>query len=97
MQTSSNPPATVRLADGRIACAYGDRQVREIRGRYSSDQGATWGPEFVIRDGFGSLDDDPDLGYVRLVQRTDGRLVAMYYWATPEHPQQHIAASIWTP
>ena len=43
------------------------------------------------------FDDDPDLGYTRLVERTDGRLVVMYYWATAENPQQHIAASIWTP
>lgn len=97
MLTSSNPPATVRLADGRLACVYGDRNVKQIQGRYSSDSGSSWSEEFVIRDGFASLDDDPDLGYTRLVQRSDGKLVAMYYWATSEHPQQHIAASIWTP
>jgi hypothetical protein len=38
-----------------------------------------------------------DLGYPRLVQRPDGKLVAMYYWATKENPEQHIAASIWQP
>lgn len=97
MERSSNPPATVQLKDGRLVCLYGDRQVKEIRGRSSADNGASWGEEFVIRDDYGSLDDDPDLGYTRLVQRGDGKLVAMYYWATPEHPQQYIAASIWTP
>ncbi len=97
MQRSSNPPATVQLEDGRIVCVYGDRQVKQIRGRYSTDDGRTWGEEFVVRDDFAALDDDPDLGYTRLVQRDDGRLVAMYYWATAEHPQQHIAASIWMP
>lgn len=97
MMRSSNPPATVQLKDGRLACIYGDRQAREIRGRYSTDDGKTWGDEFVIRSDFAALDDDPDLGYTRLVQRTDGKLVAMYYWATADHPQQHIAASIWTP
>ena len=97
MKRSSNPPATVQLKDGRLVCIYGDRYVKEIRGRYSTDDGETWGEEFVIRDDFAALDDDPDLGYTRLVQRTDGKLVAMYYWATEDHPQQHIAASIWTP
>ncbi len=97
MKTSSNPPATVQLKDGRLVCIYGDRNVKEIRGRYSTDDGETWGEEFVIRDDFAALDDDPDLGYTRLVQRADGKLVAMYYWATVDHPQQHIAASIWTP
>lgn len=78
-------------------CLYGDRFVREIRGRYSADQGATWGPEFVVRDRYASLDDDPDLGYTRVVQRSDGRLVVMYYWSDEAHLQQHIAASIWAP
>jgi hypothetical protein len=38
-----------------------------------------------------------DMGYVRLVQRSDGKLVAIYYWATDDKPQQYIAASIWEP
>ncbi|MCA9040464.1 MAG: exo-alpha-sialidase [Planctomycetaceae bacterium] len=105
MRTHSNPPALVLLQDGRLCCIYGDRLVGEIRGRYSSDKGETWGPEFIIRDDFHSLPDDPDsqrslstdCGYPRLVQRPDGKLVAMYYWATAEHPEQHIAATIWTP
>ncbi|QDU80942.1 BNR/Asp-box repeat protein [Polystyrenella longa] len=105
MPTHSNPPALVALQDGRLCCIYGDRQVGEIRGRYSSDQGETWGPEFIIRDDFMALESDPDsqgrintdCGYPRMVQRPDGKLVAMYYWATAEHPEQHIAVSIWTP
>ncbi len=105
MPTHSNPPALVKLQDGRLCCAYGDRHVAEIRARYSSDGGETWGPEFIIRDDFQALPDDPDsetglnadIGYVRMVQRPDGKLVAMYYWATAEHPQQHVAVSIWQP
>ena len=105
MQVNSNPPALVRMQDGRLCCAYGDRKTAEIRGRYSDDEGASWGPEFIIRDDFQSVADDPDagtrlnadLGYVRLVQRPDGKLVAMYYWATARNPQQHIAVSIWKP
>lgn len=97
MKNNSNPPATVKLADGRICCVYGDRDQAKICGKYSADDGKAWGEEFVVRDGYQSLDDWADMGYPRLVQRTDGKLVAMYYWATAEHPQHHIAASIWTP
>ena len=97
---NGNPPALVRLKDGRLCCVYGNRTKREILGRYSQDDGKTWGPEFVIRTGFytGEAGEDmKDLGYPRLVQRSDGRLVAIYYWATREHPEQHIAATIWHP
>ena len=89
---------------GGSVCAYGDRYVAEIRARYSNDLGKTWGPEFIIRDDYQTMSDDPDndgglrdMGYVRLVQRTDGKLVALYYWATAARPQQFIAASIWEP
>ncbi len=105
MQTHSNPPALVKLNDGGLCCAYGDRHVGEIRARYSNDRGKSWGPEFIIRDDFQALPEDPDsqrglnadIGYPRLVQRSDGKLVAIYYWATAENPQQHIAVSIWRP
>lgn len=55
------------------------------------------GEEIVLRSKYGSLDSWADMGYVRLLERSDGKLVAMYYWASPEHPQQYIAASIWQP
>lgn len=105
MKTHSNPPALVKLQDGRLCCAYGDRYAAEIRARYSHDNGETWGPELVIRDDFQSRDRDlssaptsgADMGYPRLFQRPDGKLVVVYYWATAEHPQQHIACSIWEP
>ena len=105
MNTHSNPPALLKLRDGRLCCAYGDRHVGEIRARYSHDEGETWGPEFIIRDDFQAMEEDPDsetgihtdIGYPRLVQRPDGKLVAIYYWATAVKPQQHIAASIWNP
>jgi hypothetical protein len=105
METQSNPPALLRLNDGRICCAYGDRHVGEIRARYSHDHGRTWGPEQIIRDDFQAMQSDPDsqeglnadIGYVRLALRSDGKLVAIYYWVTAKHPQQHIAASIREP
>jgi len=95
---NGNPPALVRLRDGRLCCVYGNRSKRQLIASYSKDEGATWGREIVLRDDF-QVDsfNDPDLGYPRLVQRADGKLVAMYYWATKEHPHQHIAATIWDP
>ena len=97
IRTHSNPPALVQLDDGRLVCLYGDRDTKRIAGKYSADNGATWSSEFIVRDGFRSVDEWADLGYPRLVQRPDGKLVAMYYWATAEHPQQFIGASIWDP
>ncbi len=97
MVNNSNPPALLKLADGRLCCVYGDRDAGKIAGKYSSDGGRTWSTEFTVREGYTLSDDWNDMGYVRLLERMDGKLVAVYYWASPEHPQQHIAASIWEP
>jgi len=97
IKTNSNPPAVVKLDDGRLCCIYGDRDAAKLCGKYSSNEGESWGEEFVIRDDYSSFDDWADMGYPRLVKRTDGKLVAMYYWASPEHQQHFIGASIWKP
>jgi hypothetical protein len=96
-QRNGNPAAMIRLRDARLCCVYGQRERCAIIARFSADQGLTWGPEQVIRDGYASFEKGADMGYPRLVQRADGRLVAMYYWATGEQPYQHIAATIWDP
>ena len=36
-----------------------------------------------------------DLGYPRMVQRPDGKVVTIYYFNTKDVPAQHIAATIW--
>ena len=96
--SNGNPPGLARLADGRLVCVYGNRDRRQIVGRYSQDEGATWGPELVLRDDYHADSfDDADLGYPRVTQRADGRLAATYYWATEERPHHHIAATIWDP
>ncbi len=96
---NGNPPALARLKDGRLCAVYGNRTEEKIFGRYSTDNGKTWGEKFVVREGFFTKEksDMKDLGYCRLVQNADGDLVAIYYWASPERTEQHIAASIWTP
>lgn len=91
---NGNPPALLRLADKRLCCVYGQRSRRQLLARVSHDDGRSWGPEWVLRndhqsDAWG----DADLGYPRLFQRPDGRLVAVYYWCTPERPHGHIAAT----
>ena len=94
----SNPPALVKLEDGRLACIYGDRHNSRMAGKYSEDGGITWGEEFIICKNFKDVTNSTwDFGYPRLVRRHDGELVAIYYWASSENLQQHIAVSIWEP
>jgi hypothetical protein len=94
---NGNPPALVCLPDGRLVCVYGNRSRRQVLFRFSRDEGASWEAERVLRSGYQSLEDDADFGYPRLLQRSDGRLVAIYYWADAAHPEQHIAATIFDP
>ena len=63
------------------------------RKKISADNGRTWGEEIHIRDDACS----GDIGYTRTVQRADGRLVTVYYYATPDVPHQHIVATVWQP
>lgn len=91
---NGNPPAMIALADGRLCCAYGNRHTRQIVARVSADGGRAWGPVQVVREGFESVNGWPDLGYCRLFQRTDGKLVVIYFWCSPERPQTHIEATI---
>ena len=95
-QWNGNPPALTRMTDGRLCCIYGNRSRDQMIARFSSDEGSTWGPEIVLRNDF-QVDKfgDNDFGYPRVAQRPDGKLIAIYYWATKEHPEQHIAATIW--
>jgi hypothetical protein len=91
---NGNPPAIVRLDDGRLCVAYGYRaQPYGIRAKISGDEGATWGDEIVLRDDGRTW----DLGYPRMIQRPDGKLLTIYYYTTTENPEQHIASTIWDP
>lgn len=91
---NGNPPSLVRLADDRIAAAWGVRSPPYgIRARVSNDGGKTWGPELVLRDDARKY----DIGYCRSVVRTDGRIVTIYYYTTNQRRENHIAATIWSP
>ena len=93
-EKNGNPPSMVRLKDGRLCVTYGYRSLPYgIRAKISEDNGKTWGDEIHLRDDGRTW----DFGYTRTVQRTDGKLVTIYYYTTVENPEQHIAATIWNP
>ncbi len=99
-----NPPAMLRMHDGRICLIYGFRATEteiqnktatsDIRAVISSDNGRTWSEDYILRsDGSGQ-----DIGYPRLVQRPDGKIVVLYYFMDRETgPERYIGATIWDP
>lgn len=93
-QHSGNPPALIRLQDGRLCLVYGVRAAPySICARLSPDGGESWSAEIVLRQGAG----DGDLGYVRAVQCPDGAVVAVYYWNDRPDGERYIAATAWQP
>ncbi|SVB91747.1 uncharacterized protein METZ01_LOCUS244601 [marine metagenome] len=92
--TGGNPPAMIRLSDGRICLIYGYRDVPSgIRAVLSKDNGHSWGKPIVLRNDGGNH----DLGYPRVIQRTDGCLVIIYYYNDSPSEDRYIAATIWKP
>lgn len=90
----SNPPAMLRLADGRLCLVYGYRDAPYgIRATISADDGRTWGDAIILRDDGGH----PDLGYPRAVQRPDGTVVAVYYFNDVPDGERYIAATLFQP
>ena len=89
-----NPPSMILLKDGRLCLTYGYRsEPFGIRARLSKDDGKTWGEEIVLRpDGAWW-----DLGYVRSVERPDGKIVTVYYFNDQPSSERFIAATIWQP
>ncbi|HVC93719.1 MAG TPA: sialidase family protein [Pirellulales bacterium] len=90
-----NPPHLIRLGDGRLCLTYGVRaKPFGIFARLSGDAGQTWSEPITLRgDGGGR-----DIGYPRSVQRSDGKVVTVYYfWDEATGPERYIAASIWDP
>lgn len=93
-QHNGNPPSLLWLRDGRLCVTYGVRRAPYgIRAKLSQDEGQTWGEEIALRTDGRTW----DIGYPRMVQRTDGKIVTLYYFTTATNPEQHIAATIWEP
>jgi hypothetical protein len=92
---NGNPPGLTVLTDGRVVCAYGDRTRGKMFARVSSDGGMNWGAEIVLRDDFQpDKFNDMDLGYPQLTTNHRGEVVSLYYWATRELFEHHIAGTI---
>lgn len=97
---NGSPPAMVHLDDDRLALAYAYRSEygSRICLRLSSDNGESWSHEIPVRTGDGA---NADIGYPRMVQREDGKLVIIYYWNNAlqdsDTPYRYIAASIVDP
>jgi len=71
------PCNLVILPDGRIVAVYGYRLMPAgIRATVSEDNGATWGPEIIVRDDGGSW----DLGYPNSWYAGDGMIGTLYYF-----------------
>ena len=82
----------IRLRDGRICLTYGFRDAPYgMRARVSEDEGASWSEEIVLRDDGGNH----DLGYPRSIQRSDGKIVTVYYFNDRPETERYIAATIW--
>jgi len=90
-----NPPAMIKLKDGRVCLVYGYREKPcSIRAKLSRDGGLTWGKAHILRNNGSSR----DIGYPRVVQRPDGKIVAIYYFSDEKiGPERFIEATIWDP
>lgn len=95
-----SPPALIKLKDGRLALAYIYRSDygSRVNLRFSSDNGQSWSDEIILRCGDGA---NRDVGYPRMVQRADGKLVLIYYWNNVNDedatPYRYIASTIFNP
>lgn len=94
IENGGNPPQMIKLKDGRLALTYGGRdEPFGIRAKLSSDGGKTWTPEMKLRDDGGAW----DLGYVRTVQRPDGKIFTAYYFNDKSRKERYIGGTIWDP
>jgi len=90
-----NPPSLIKLRDGRLAVAYAHREEPfGMRARLSDDNGRTWSDPIIFREDGGNW----DIGYPVSVQRSDGKIVTIYYyWDEDTGPERYIGTTIWDP
>jgi len=99
-----NRPALAKMRDGRLRLIYkyqaevedikNGTDTNDIRAKLSNKGGKTWCRDYVLHDdGSGK-----DLGYPRVVQQADGKIVALYSFMVKETgPERYIAATILGP
>ena len=91
---AGNPPSMIRLKDGRVCLTYGHRAAPfGIQARLSDDGGRTWEDTIMLRDDGGGR----DVGYPRSTQRSDGKVVTVYYIHDTPKGDRYIGATIWEP
>ena len=94
---NGNPPALTITSDGRLCTVFGEREFGTIQVAYSTDEGKSWSEPQILFDGFWSEDMEySDMGYPRVLARSDGKMVAMFYYSTKEK-LHYIHATIWDP
>jgi hypothetical protein len=94
---NGNPPSLAQTQDGRFVAVFGERKNGTIQSAISSDKGQSWGTPQVLYDNFWNEDMEyNDIGYPRVLRRSDGRMVALFYYSTREARGQ-IHATIWEP
>lgn len=94
-----SPPTLVKLENGDLALGYVVRQEDGSRVcvKFSSDEGQSWSDEIILREDGATA----DIGYPRMIQRPDGKLLIVYYWnnALQEDtdPYRYIGGTIFDP
>ncbi|MGQ8335798.1 sialidase family protein [Sunxiuqinia sp. A32] len=99
---NGNPPALLKLKDGRLSLVYGIRGEKTMSEgigmyvSYSSDEGQSWSEPELLRGHDGAC---WDIGYPRSVLLPDGKVVAIYYYnnANAGDKYRYIAATIFDP
>ncbi|XOV91023.1 MAG: sialidase family protein [Bacteroidota bacterium] len=102
VDTNGNPPALLKLKDGRLCLVYGLREKYTrpegigMYVTYSSDEGQSWTEPKQLRGQDGAV---WDIGYPRAVELPDGMVVALYYYnnADTGDPYRYIAATCFDP
>jgi hypothetical protein len=79
------PGSPVLMSDGRLVLVYTYRlPPYGMRAVVSEDEGATWGPEVVIRSDGGSW----DIGYPRAWEMSPGKIGTIYHYNDRDDPIQ---------
>lgn len=87
-----SPPHLLRHSSGVLVLTYGFRQAPYgQRVALSFDAGATWKPDWILRDD----GPDSDLGYPSTVELADGSLFTVYYQKVPGDAKCSLLWSRW--